>query len=95
MPRCIKKSHLLVSKCKIRLLGKNGNPPASLQRIRVQKRISVVNSSKLPDLTGKIKDSFRKRRLSGIHMRQDPDRYILFWLIFRCCCHRKNAPFCS
>ena len=49
------------------------SPSLLAKQVVDARKAKKLSQQQLSDLTGKIKDSFRKRRLSGIHMRQDPD----------------------
>ena len=74
----IQKRHPHISDPEHRLLGKNRNAPFLFQFIIVEKCILFINSSCLFKNTALVQHSFRKRRLSCIHMCQNPKRNLFF-----------------
>ena len=101
MARRVQKRVLRFSKREFRLLGEDCNSSCPLQFIGVQKRVPVIHTAQLPDRSGQIENTLRKRRLSGIHVRQKTDidmigrlESLLFLSVIRRIFH-ENTPFCA
>ena len=101
MARRVQKRVLRFSEREFRLLGEDRNSSCPLQFIGVQKRVPVIHTAQLPDRSGQIENTLRKRRLSGIHVRQKTDidmigrlESLLFLSVIRRIFH-ENTPFCA
>ena len=82
MSRCIQKRYSHISDPKHRLLGKDCDAPLLFQFVIIEKGILFIDSAYIVHNTALVQHGFGERRLSGIHMSQDPECDLFFFFIF-------------
>ena len=65
-----------------RLLGKDGDPPAALQRVVVQKGVPVVHPPGPPQCPGAVQHRFGQGGFAAVHVRQQACAEILLHAAF-------------
>ena len=92
MPRRIQQRHVHLFRRKFRHLGKDGDAPLPLQRVRIQKSVPVIHPSQFADAAALVEQRFRQSCFSRIHVGQDAQTYMFSFIFFIDFNRHKKAP---